>query len=213
LNDVEQYYNYWKKAQDIGYGFIIPVVFNKNYLNIKRSDIKDTESDSVMNQLKNITRNIPIVDETYTNIYLYSNNCGNGKTMWASLIAHSYVRKTGKRAYFVKDEDLHRLASQLNSFNNEEIIYTLDKLCEVPLLVIDDIGTLDLNRNSSMLYHKLIDARLVNKLPTIYTSNLNEKGLQSQLTIKLASRIWSSSIKIEFNSLDIRQIVNNNPFK
>lgn len=213
MNDVEQYYNYWKKAQDIGYGFIIPVVFNKNYLNIKRSDIKDTESDSVMNQLKNITRNIPIVDETYTNIYLYSNNCGNGKTMWASLIAHSYVRKTGKRAYFVKDEDLHRLASQLNSFNNEEIIYTLDKLCEVPLLVIDDIGTLDLNRNSSMLYHKLIDARLVNKLPTIYTSNLNEKGLQSQLTIKLASRIWSSSIKIEFNSLDIRQIVNNNPFK
>lgn len=208
--DKLQYYKIWKSIQT-NIEFInsttIPLVFPKEYLTIKRNEIKLTEDKKVMDKLFSLADNINKVDEVYTNIYLHSKKCGNGKTMWATIIAHKYVYLTGKRAYFVKDEDLHKLAIQLNSFNNYDAVETLNKMLEVPLLVIDDLGTLELNRTSSSLFHKLIDTRFIKKNPTIYTSNLNESGLITQLSIKLASRIWNTSYILELTAPDLRKLI------
>ena len=134
--------------------------------------------------------------------------------MWATIIAHAWVRQTGKNAFFVKDEDLNRLANKLDSFKNSDAVYTLEKLCDVPFLVIDDIGTFALTRQNSILYHKLIDKRMISQKPTLYTSNLDENALKTQLNTKLASRIWGSSYRIKFTAPDIRRVLieKHNPF-
>lgn len=217
--EIKKYYKLWKNLQlnsDYLLGESITLTFPIEYLNLKKKDIQPTEDESTLNKLFNLVKNIHKLDKNYTNIYLYSNNCGNGKTMWATIIAQSYVYQTGKKAFFIKDEDISRLASDLNSFNNNlNASYVLSKLIEVPLLVIDDIGTLQLSRQSSIVYHKLIDSRMIKKNPTIYTSNLDKLGLQQQLNIKLASRIWNTSYTINFKAIDVRQFITdeNNPFE
>ena len=193
---------------------IIPLVFPLEYLKITKKEIQLTEDPKIMDKLIQVKNRIANLQNVYSNVYLYSNLCGNGKTMWATMIAHTWVRQTGKNAFFVKDEDLNRLANKLDSFKNADAIYTLEKLCEVPFLVIDDIGTLSLTRQNSILYHKLIDRRMISKKPTLYTSNLDENALKSQLNTKLASRIWGSSYRIEFMAPDLRRLIieENNPF-
>ena len=81
----------------------------------------------------------------------------------------------------------------------------MEKYCEVPVLFIDDLGTEKDSDRVRQQYGKIIDERVGNELPTVYTSNLDLDHIGKTLGDRIASRL-QVSYQIKFPDRDLRKI-------
>ena len=144
------------------------------------------------------------------NLYLYSENVGNGKSSWLAKILKTYFNKVWagngfkKRGYFLYlPTFLIELKESIRNPNPElddlkEFLKTIDLLC------IDDIAasTLSEYEHNYLLY--IIETRLSNGLSTLYSSNLNEQNLLQYLGTRLKSRVFNNSKIIHLQGRDRR---------
>jgi len=69
----------------------------------------------------------------------------------------------------------------------------------VPLLVVDDIGVRDATQAFRADAHDLIDYRVTNRLPTIYTSNVTIDELAEVYDRRLWDRVRDMCVVLEFS--------------
>lgn len=148
--------------------------------------------------------------EAGNNLYIYSENCGNGKTTWAIRLMYSYFDKIWHKSCF----DCKALFVSVPKFlynckrSISQDVKGFGELCnlisEVDLVIWDDIGEMKASDYEHQILFQYIDDRINSKKSNIYTSNKNKEQLEDVLGVRLASRIYNCSECIEFLEEDKR---------
>ena len=148
--------------------------------------------------------------ESGNNLYIYSENCGNGKTTWAIRLMYSYFDKIWHKSCF----DCKALFVSVPKFlynckrSISQDVKGFEELCnlisDVDLVIWDDIGEMKASDYEHQILFQYIDDRINSKKSNIYTSNKNKEQLEDVLGVRLASRIYNCSECIEFLEEDKR---------
>lgn len=148
--------------------------------------------------------------EAGNNLYIYSENCGNGKTTWAIRLMYSYFDKIWHKSCF----DCKALFVSVPKFlynckrSISQDVKGFEELCnlisDVDLVIWDDIGEMKASDYEHQILFQYIDDRINSKKSNIYTSNKNKEQLEDVLGVRLASRIYNCSECIEFVEEDKR---------
>lgn len=137
---------------------------------------------------------------------------GNGKTHQAygglRRIAEAGPKRFEMRA--LTAPDLYGLLRPGGSEKGTE--YELGRLCKVPLLLLDDLGTEKLSEWTEEATYRLLNERYNECLPLIVTTNLLVRAsaagapdLVSRLGERLASRVAQASTVVTFDGPDLRR--------
>lgn len=158
-------------------------------------------------------------------LYLWSEEAGTGKTSTATALLNEFIAvnyigslKRGLQppqvpAYFLDVNELQELYNRftrngvpqdISEQASRDYYYKLDKAKTSPLVVFDDIGV----RSSTEAFrgdlHGLINYRVANQLPSIYTSNIPMEDLAQVYDHRLADRIKDLTIPMYFNGTSNR---------
>jgi DNA replication protein DnaC len=158
-------------------------------------------------------------DQRIKSLYLYSNAPGTGKTTTASALLNEYItvnyvgslqrnrQALDRAAYFL---DVNEWQTDFNAFNRPRVpesvaepaskrYYAAYSIAQsVPFAVLDDIGVRDASDAFRADLHAVINARVTDGLPTVYTSNIPMAELGRVFDARLADRIRDRTIEISF---------------
>lgn len=138
-----------------------------------------------------------------TNLYLFGDP-GLGKTFLCSCIAQELV----KREVPVLYQTAYRLFTILEDarFKKDETCEALAKqFYEIPVLMIDDLGTEFVTTYTSAVLFDLINARVQNQKSTIISSNMSMTLIKEQYSDRVQSRIFGEYKLLKFHGTDIRK--------
>ncbi len=161
-------------------------------------------------RLQDVKENILDFVNKGKNLYIHSNNLGNGKTTWAIKLLKQYFDKKWLgngfkiRGMFIHVPTFLTKTKNAITYKDIEIEEIKNNLDIIDLVVWDDIGTTKLTDYDNTLLLTHIDTRILNNLSNIYTGNLNEVGLEKAVGKRLASRIWKNSISVQLLGIDQR---------
>lgn len=139
---------------------------------------------------------------------IFTGEPGRGKSHAAFVIAKQtsiIIRKKFPDFYY-QDNFCFCVLSELNQYwvsHVTESYEMLRRLINVTCLVIDDLGVRSPSEGFLDFLYAIINGRINNKSPTIYTTNLNSKEINSLYGPRMVSRIYSG-LKIEFTGKDLR---------
>ena len=139
-----------------------------------------------------------------TNLYIVSENFGNGKTTWALKLLYKYFDAIWcgngfqTRGYFIyTPEFLNNL--KLCDYKNSYAYRQLSKvLSESDIVVWDDIASSQLSPTDYNNLLSYIDPRILKGKSNIFTGNLLDDKLPQSVGERLSNRIWDNSIIIKF---------------
>ena len=137
------------------------------------------------------------------NLFLYGAP-GLGKTFLCSCIAQELLKKEIPVLY----QTAYRLFSVLEDarFKKDETCEALARqFYEIPVLIIDDLGTEFVTSYTSAVLFDLINTRIQNKQSTIISSNLKMDELKQQYSERVQSRIFGEYKLLFFKGSDIRK--------
>jgi DNA replication protein DnaC len=160
-------------------------------------------------------------EQRVKSLYLWSESPGTGKTTTASAVLNEWVithyigslqrdRKALQRpAYFC---DVNQLQTQYNEFNRPRVpddvaekaarkyYHAIEQAKAVPFAVLDDIGVRDSTDGFRGDLHSIINHRVTEQKPTIYTSNLPLNELETVFGEKrLVDRMRDQTIELHFS--------------
>ena len=155
-------------------------------------------------KLKNLKDDILNFVENGENLYIVSENFGNGKTTWSLKLLYKYFDEVwcGNgfkiRGYFIYvPEFLNQL--KLMDFKNSSEYKNLCKILNTADLVVwDDIASSNLTNSDHVNLSSFIDSRMLKGKSNIFTGNLLSDELRQSLGNRLHNRIWDNSKVIKF---------------
>ena len=158
-------------------------------------------------------------------LYFYSESPGTGKTTTAAVALNEWIMRSyigalkrgqtpeKRPAYFL---DVNEWQSLYNKFNrpavpeevaaeaSAEYYKRLDRAKKTPFAVLDDIGLRSASEAFRGDLHEIINHRTVNKMPTIYTSNIALKDLAGVFDRRLADRVGDMCLEYIFEGVSNR---------
>ena len=159
-------------------------------------------------QLSDIKDNILEFVETGQNLYLCSENTGNGKTSWSIKLMLKYFDQMWagngfkERGLFIH---VPTFLSKLKNFNDPLLTSYKESVSNVDLICWDDIASTKLSEYDISQLLIFIDQRIVDGKANIFTGNIvTEQNLEKVLGSRLASRIWNTSEVIKLVGKDRR---------
>lgn len=161
-------------------------------------------------QLASIQRNIEEFVARGTNLYLYSNRTGNGKTAWSLRLAQEYINKIwyktdiSCKVLFV-DVSRFLLALKNNISNKDDYaIYIKEHVIDADLVIWDDIATKAATEYEMENLLSFINTRINCGKSNIFTSNVLPQNLATMVGERLCSRLIGMSTQIQLNGSDKR---------
>lgn len=146
--------------------------------------------------------------ESGNNLFICSQNTGNGKTSWAIKLMLKYFNEIWAgngfkvRGLFV---NVPTLLLQLKNFNNPISEEFKQNLMDVDLVIWDEIASTSITNYDYSNLLMFLDYRILNDKSNIFTSNAVTKDeLEKNVGSKLASRVWNTSEVVEFKGKDKR---------
>lgn len=160
-------------------------------------------------------------------VYLWSANKGNGKSSTSAALLNEFMMMGWKAsvalnhpwfkppAYFF---DVNEFQTLYNKFTRNGIASILaeeasmtyyemmEKASNAPLVVFDDIGVRSATEAFRADLHTIINKRIVNGLPSIYTSNHPIDYLEEVFDERLADRVRDNCIVLEFKGASKRGV-------
>lgn len=159
-------------------------------------------------RLSEIRQDITQFVDEHNNLYICSEQTGNGKTSWAIRMLHTYFHNRSVGNYdnllgmFVNTTDL---LLKLKNFNNPLSQKYLDNLENVDLVVFDDIAVSGISQFDYTQLFNIINKRMMAEKSNIFTSNIVQyEQLEELFGPRLASRIYNDSEIIELKGMDMR---------
>lgn len=171
--------------------------------------------EQVFKELNNIKLNIKDFVDKGENLLICSNNCGNGKTTWATKMIREYISSVCDIKF---KNNCPALFINVTNFLNEKKLAISDpemhqrvidverKILTAKLVVFDDLGVKDVSQYDMGNLYYWIDERTNNMRSCIFTSNLMPKQLKQVLDERLYSRIVKYSIIKEIKDGDNRNV-------
>lgn len=160
--------------------------------------------------LKSIEDNIVDFVSKGKNLYLYSSNCGNGKTSWALRLAQTYIDKIWYKCdisckiLFISVPKFFISLKDNISNKSDYIQHIKDNVVDCDLVIWDDIGTKVGTEFEIENMLNIVDNRLCNGKSNIYTSNMDPIQLSERIGQRLYSRIVNLSTNVQLYGLDKR---------
>jgi DNA replication protein DnaC len=175
---------------------------------------------------KTFTRQLDEQAPRIKSVYLWSRSPGTGKTTAASGLANSYLiahyveslkRSMSPLQKPVLFVDVNQLQTYYNQFNRPRVpediagpaaktyYKTIESSKRTPFVVLDDVGIREATDGFRGDLHSIINERLTNQLPTVYTSNLPIKELVNVFgEPRLVDRIRDMTAEVEFKGVSKR---------
>lgn len=185
---------------------LIPKMFWKaNIYNYK----VDKYNEKAYQQIKGYADNIVDVVNNGYNFYFYSELFGTGKTFHGALILNHFIYKTCITSLFDFEHPLALFvvyADLMDKLRYEKEDTNLDLVKNVPLLLLDDIGSGTMSDYIREQTYLILNHRFNYGLSTVITSNytLVELANPSKLGERNASRIASNCVPFRLDSPDRR---------
>ena len=128
---------------------------------------------------------------------------GSGKTYFCfALLRELLEQRECHWVIFVRSCDLDD--ELLNACETGRESYCLEKYKTVPFLFIDDLGVERTTDRVIKQYYNIIDFRVSNSLPTVFSSNLTPEDTSTTLGDRISSRLQVAKI-IKFPKQDLRK--------
>ena len=169
--------------------------------------------------VKTFIRAFDAPSEPIKSVYLYSPTPGNGKTTTAIVLLHEYLIRhyvgslqRGRQpeqvpVYFLDVNEFQTLFNEFNrsnvptdvaDFAAREYYYRYHKAKVTPFVVLDDIGVRSASEAFRGDLHSIINHRVTNGLPSVYTSNLPIEELARVFDARLYDRVRDKCIELPF---------------
>lgn len=160
-------------------------------------------------KLAEIKDNIDKFVNNGKNLYIYSEITGNGKTTWAIKLLLKYFDSVwAGNGFNCRGLFIHvpTFLTRLKNFDSQDAdLCELKKLIpDVDLVVWDDVASTSLSNYDHSQLLTYVDQRIVDDKSNIFTGNLGHRAMEKSLGVRLASRVWNSSTKIELKGSDKR---------
>lgn len=136
-------------------------------------------------------------------LYIFGKT-GLGKTHLSLAVAGTVIQKGYHVLYGMAGVIFSDIEKE--KFKSAEGKYTMEKLLQADLLIIDDLGSEFHTSFSASVAHNIIEGRLLAGKPVIITTNLDLGGIHKQYGERIASRILGEYVPIKFEGEDIRQL-------
>lgn len=157
--------------------------------------------------------------EPIKSVYLYSKSPGTGKTTTAAALLNEFIGRVylgylrrNRQApqllgYFL---DVNAWQTDYNGFNRSHVPREMAEVASeryygamasakaAPMTVLDDIGVRDATEAFRADLHDIINYRVTNRLPTVYTSNIDVDELAKIFDARLADRVRDQCIVLPF---------------
>ncbi|MDR2167203.1 MAG: ATP-binding protein [Clostridiales bacterium] len=139
----------------------------------------------------------------FENLYFYGET-GLGKTFLSNCIARELLNK-GHTVIYTTAAQLFRQVEDIR-FNRDKTRAQalIAAIYEVDLLIIDDLGTEFITTVTASELFSFINTRLINKKPTIISTNLSPADLEDNYYDRITSRILGEYTTLHFIGEDIR---------
>lgn len=134
---------------------------------------------------------------------MFWGDTGTGKTYFAACIANYLINKSER----ISMKSLPELLNELSNFEIKNKNEYIDDICNVDLLIIDDLGSERQSEYAMEIVYDIINTRYLKKKPLIVTTNitLDEMKKTSNLKLKrIYSRILEMCVPVLFSGSDQR---------
>ncbi|WP_088227714.1 ATP-binding protein [Desulfosporosinus sp. FKB] len=122
---------------------------------------------------------------------MFTGPVGSGKTFLAAAIANELMEAQKQVLFLVVPDLLDELRATYKSDVNE--LDLLDTARTIPVLILDDLGAHNYTDWTRNRLYSIINYRMNDQLPTIFTSNLTLEEMEEYLGVRTTSRIIQSS--------------------
>lgn len=179
-------------------------------LDLFRKDRQEGEDLSPYENMKAILKDIredyiPYFGDKSPSLYFFG-RVGTGKTYLVNAIAKALLDR-GKTVFYQTSYDLLEFMVDY-SFTRQEDRGSLkekrDYIFDADLLVIDDLGTENINSMTKSALFEVINGRMIRQKPTIISSNLQPYELGKRYDDRIFSRIGNEYILYEVYGSDLR---------
>lgn len=135
---------------------------------------------------------------------LITGNAGLGKTHASLAIAKQVLDKGYDVVYLCSQ----RLFGQLERDRFADSCPLRDAVLEADLFILDDLGTEHVNPYMLSCFYDILNTRMLERRPTIYTSNIVDgQKFEARYTEKISSRLAGSCEPVLFLGDDIRALM------
>lgn len=132
-------------------------------------------------------------------LYIHSGTKGSGKTMLARCLLNEITKRYKGVVKFVNILDFLEMTKKGFSGDDEDV----NNIRHAGLLVVDDIGVQMSKEWIDTVLYSLVNDRYVNRLPTIYTSNIPVNRLK--MDDRITDRIESTTYSVQLPEESIRK--------
>lgn len=140
----------------------------------------------------------------YHNLLFYG-TVGTGKSFLSCCIAKELLDKGHSVIYFSSGALIEKISEYTFQIKDKEALSQFyEDLYECDLLIIDDLGTENVNSFVESVLFKCLNERHLRRKATIISSNISLEGLRDHYSERLFSRITSNFDLLKFTGQDIR---------
>lgn len=138
--------------------------------------------------------------------FFFWGNVGAGKTHAAAALSNELIQEKLVEVLFLNmPATVTRIKKTFDSSVKNEDTKLFDRMKEVELLIVDDLGVEKLSDWLSDQIYQIIDHRWQNQKPMIITSNQSLEDLGAFYKPQVISRIWGCCKSIKFTEEDRRK--------
>lgn len=178
---------------------------------VKSHDIRKMYQDANLDSIQHLPSEMMdfakrwVKSPTKPSLYL-TGSVGSGKTYFMTALLRAIVEQGNTWFRFTRSVDLFNLLLErmMEKKTNEQL---LRSIAEVPFLFIDDVGVESITDRVKKEYFSIIDYRISEMLPFVFTSNLSKQEFGEELGERVASRL-NMCMEIEFPGRDLRREIN-----
>lgn len=183
--------------------------FNMDFYSSKKGE--DQPESPKRNMEKNVSRAWSFINnfKASSENMLFYGNSGTGKTFLTHCIAKELLDK-GVLVVYRTAEELMQNLRQIR-FDNDSQLEDLIINCD--LLIIDDLGTENVNDFSKTELFNLLNKKLLKGKKMLVSTNYTIEGLSKTYSERITSRLFGSFTLCKFYGDDIRVKINLNKMK